>query len=161
MTVISFDDFITAFLSKITDFDFANVPEEEEDYRTNEFDGYLKRAIVQFKKVCVIDFTFDEDDDRSFAFDFESHRMTDAEIYETLDEIIEIVSEGMVIQYLKPYLYHQELLQNQLNTKDFTSYSPANLLSQVKGLYADAKRNYRNMVFDYSYSHNKLTELHS
>ena len=77
-----------------------------------------------------------------------------------LDEIIEIVSEGMVVQWMKPYLHKQELLENILNTRDFTSYSPAELLMRVGNAYKDAKASYTQMIREYSYNHADLSELH-
>ena len=77
-----------------------------------------------------------------------------------LDEIADIVSEGMLVQWMKPYVYRQENLENVLNTKDFTTYSPAELLLRISNAYAKVQKDYTNMIREYSYSHGDLTDLH-
>ena len=79
---------------------------------------------------------------------------------EDADELIEIVSEGMIIQWLKPYVYQQDLLQNILNTRDYTLYSPAELLMRVGNAYRKAQNDYTQMIREYSYNHGDLSELH-
>lgn len=145
---ITYDAITTAFLSKITEFEFLKIPEED---RTNIIDGYMKRAISAFKNVCQYDLTRYDDVQREFIGDFKD---TD------IDEILEIISEGMLVQWLKPYVYKQELLENALNTADFSTYSPAELLLRVGNAYAKAQRDYTQMIRDYSYNHGDLSELH-
>lgn len=145
---ISYDTFIGAFLSKITEYEFIQLPEED---RVSILDGYLKRAVNAFKKNCKYDLSLSDDLTREFTDDFES---------EDVDEIIDIVSEGMLIQWLKPYVYKQELLENTLNTRDFTMYSPAELLMRVSNAYSKAQKDYTQMIREYSYNHGDLTELH-
>ena len=79
---------------------------------------------------------------------------------EDVDELVGIISEGMVVQWLKPYVNKQELLENILNTRDFTTYSPAELLYRVRDTYEKARREYTNMIREYSYNHGDLTNLH-
>ena len=79
---------------------------------------------------------------------------------EDIGEIVDIVSEGMVVQWLKPYVYRQELLENALNTRDFTTYSPAELLKQVRSAYNGVQKDYTQMIREYSYNHGHLTDLH-
>lgn len=146
--VITYDDVADAFLSKITEFEFIKLPEEDL-YRT--LDGYMKRAISSFKKVCKYDLTECDDTVREFTVDFQE---------EDTDEILEILSEGMLVQWLKPYVYKQEILESVLNTKDFTTYSPAELLLRVGNAYAKAQKDYTQLIREYSYNHGGLTELH-
>lgn len=146
---IPYDVFTDAFLSKITEYEFIGIPDNE---RTAIIDGYMKRAITSFNKICVYDLTSSENDEvREFEVD-----IPDAEI----NEIAEIISEGMIVQWLKPYLYRQELLETVLNTRDFTTYSPAEMLMRVGSAYKEAQRDYTQMVREYSFNHNDLTELH-
>ena len=95
---ISYDAITNAFLSKVTEFEFLQIPEED---RTTIIDGYMKRAVTAFKNVCQYDLTAYDDTLREFTDDF-----GEADI----DELLEIISEGMIVQWLKPYVYKQELL---------------------------------------------------
>ena len=77
-----------------------------------------------------------------------------------LDEIADIVSEGMVVQWMKPYTYKQENLENMLNTADFSAYSPAELLKRVVNAYDMCRDHFIQAVREYSYRHGDLTDLH-
>ena len=146
---LSYDTFAAAFLSKITEFEFLSIPEEN---RIQIIDGYLKAAVSKFSKICTYKLNLGTDDTlREFTIDFAA---------EDVDELLDIISEGMLVQWLKPYVYKQELLENALNTRDFTTYSPAELLMRVGNAYEKAQKDYTQMVREYSYNHGDLTELH-
>lgn len=146
---ISYDAFTGAFLSKISEFEFVNL---SDDNRQSIVDGFLNRAITAFKKNCKYDLSSAKNDEgRTIDLDFSD---------EDVDELVDIISEGMVVQWLKPYVYQQELLQNLLNTNDFTTYSPAELLLRVGNAYTKAQKDYTQMIREYSYNHNDLSELH-
>lgn len=101
---IPYDSIEGAFLAKITEFELIQLTEGE---RTEILDGYMKRTVNTFKKICKYDLSLVDETNREFIADFED---------QDTDEIIDIISEGMVVQWLKPYVYKQELLENVLNT---------------------------------------------
>lgn len=146
---ISYDIFTDAFLNKINEFELVEL---QDDFRTEVVDGYMKRAIANFRKNCKYDLISTQDDVlRTFDVDISGDDM---------DELAEIISEGMVVQWLKPYVYRQENLENVLNTRDYTMYSPAELLLRVGNAYKQASRDYTQMIREYSYNHGDLTDLH-
>lgn len=146
---VPYDLFTGAFLSKVTEYDFMSMSDFE---RTETVDGYMKRSIAAFRHICKYDLTTTADDiAREFDADVEP---------EDLDEIVDIVSEGMLVQWMKPYTYRQESLENVLSTKDFSTYSPANLLQQIRSAYRSTQRDFTNMMREYSYNHGDLSELH-
>lgn len=146
---VSYDIFTGAFLSKISEFEFLDLYEDD---RTELIDGYMKRAFSSFRKNCKHNFfTTGDDTLREFSVDVSG---------DDLDEIVDIVSDGMVVQWLKPFVNQQELLQNVLNTRDYTQYSPAELLMRVGNAYAKAQRDYTQAIREYSYNHGDLGDLH-
>ena len=146
---LTFDVFTAAFLSKISEYDFLEFDDAERDATVDE---YLQRAVAQFKHICKYDLTSAMDkENRVFDLDVD-----DADA----DEIVDIISEGMVRQWLKIYLNKQELLEMGLNTRDFTAYSPAELLRRVGDAYDRVKKEYTQMIREYSYTHGDLTRLH-
>lgn len=146
---VPYDSFAGAFLAKITEFELTAL---SSDAQLETVDGYMKRAISAFKKICKYDLTTTAND---------TERTFDVEIgTDALDEIIDIVSEGMVVQWLKTYVYKQELLENVLNTRDFTSYSPAELLLRVGNAYKQAQKDYTQMIREYSFNNGNLADLH-
>lgn len=145
---ISYDVFTNAFLGKVTEYDF--IPLEQYD-RNSIVDGYMKRACAQFNRICGYDLVTRDDNIREFAADIPE---------EDIDEVADIVSEGMLVQWMKPYVYRSESLENVLNTADYNVYSPAELLYRITEAYNMAKRDFSNMMKDYSYSHGDLSDLH-
>ena len=146
---VPYDKFTGAFLSKISEYEFVNLRDFE---RNSIVDSYMKRAIAAFRKICKYDLSTTGDD---------IIREFDVEIDDgDLDEIVDIVSEGMLVQWMKPYTYKQDNLENVLNTKDFTSYSPSELLMQISNAYSAAQKDFTNMMREYSYNHGDLSDLH-
>lgn len=148
---ISYDTFTDAFLAKITEFDLLDIASEQRDEIVA---GYMRRAVAHFKHICHVDLTACENkEERRYDTD---ENFSD----EDVDELVDIVSEGMVVQWLKPYIYKQELLENVLNTRDYSTYSPANLLFRVRETYQKVQSDYTQMMREYSYNHGDLTVLH-
>lgn len=146
---IPYDLFTDAFLSKISEFDFIQLEEKD---RTTIVDGYMKRALSAFRKNCNYDlFTTGDDAARVFSVNIP---------YADIDELTDIVSEGMLVQWLKPFVYKQELLENVLNSNDFSTYSPAELLMRVGNAYSKAQKDYTQKIREYSFNHGDLTDLH-
>ena len=146
---VPYDVFIGAFLQKVTEHDFAKMDAYDRD---KIVDGYMKRAIASFRKICKYDLSTTADDiTREFYVDIPA---------EDLDEIADIISEGMLVQWMKPYTYKQEGLESLLNTKDFTGYSPAELLMRSGEAHKTAMKNFMDMKREYSYNHGDLTDLH-
>ena len=146
---IPYDAFTNAFLNKISEFEMLKL---DDNIRTEIVDGFRKRAVSAFKKNCRVDlFTTADDEERVYQVDVSD---------EDLDELVDIISEGMVVQWLKPFVYQQDLLQNLLNTRDYTLYSPAELLKRVGDAYKVAQKDYTQMIREYSYNHGDLSDLH-
>lgn len=144
---VSYDLFTGAFLNKVTEYDFIKLDQYD---RNSVVDGYMKRACSQFNKICKHDLLTFDDAVREFAADIPE---------DELEEIIDIVSEGMLVQWMKPYFYRADNLENVLNTRDFSAYSPAELLYRITNAYNAAKKDFTNMMREYSYNHGDLSDL--
>ena len=146
---IPYDAFTDAFLNKISEFEMLKL---DDNIRTEIVDGYRKRAVSAFRKNCLVDlFTTGDDEERVYMVDVSD---------DDLDELVDIISEGMVVPWLKPFVYQQDLLQNMLNTRDYTLYSPAELLKRVGSAYKEAQKDFTQMIREYSYNHGDLSDLH-
>lgn len=146
---ISYDLFSAAFLAKVSEYEFSKMDAFE---RNETVDGYMKRAVAAFRPICKYDLTTTGDDlTREFYVEIEQ---------EDLDELVDIVSDGMLVQWMKPYAYRQDLLENALSTKDFTTYSPAELLNRVRRAYDSAQKDFTQRMREYSFNHGDLTVLH-
>ena len=137
--------FIDTFLDKISDYKLLNY----EDYLVDELAvGYMKRVCTKFDKICQADLSQQDDNEYAFLSD------------EIDDEIIDIVTDGMVVEWLRQYVNNYDNLENILNTKDFTMYSSKNLLAEIKSLYQDEQKAFTNSMREYSYNHGDLSNLH-
>lgn len=146
---VSYDIFTDGFLYKVNEYDLIDLAEDEAEAVV---DAYMKKAIAEFRYICEYDLVSTADDDyREFDVD-----IADEDIY----EIVDIVSEGMLVQWLKPYIYRQELIQNVLNTSDFSTYSPAELVYRLREVYEKAQKDFTQAMREYSYNHGRLDNLH-
>lgn len=145
---LSYDIFTEYFLDKVKEYDFIELGEYNS---TKIIDGYMKRACAQFNNICEYDLVNGDDIVREFNIDIRE---------EDIDEIADIVSEGMLVQWMKPVMYKQENYENILNTKDYSAYSPSELLYRVTSAYKMCKRDFVNMMREYSYNHGDLESLY-
>lgn len=146
---VSYDRFTEAFLAKVTEYTFCRLPEEN---RQSIVDGYMRRACSRFSEMCK---EVSDGDNESRAF-----TMSDTLTESHLEEIVDVVSEGMVCQWLSQHMYHQENLMNALNTNDFTQYSPAELTYRITNAYKLTRQNFVDRIREYSFRHGDLTEFH-
>lgn len=146
--IVSYDDFAKLFLRKIKEYDFILL---DRDLSAEMIDSYMKSACIKFSHVCNYDLTNRDDITRTFTFDIPQNK---------IDEIIDIITDGMIEEWLKPYAYNSENLENLINTTDFSTYSPAELLLRISNLYGKAQRDFKNRCIGYSYNYGDLTSLH-
>lgn len=146
---IPYDVFTMSFLAKVSEYELFRLADDE---RTMIVDDYMKKAIAAFRPMCQYDLSTTSDD---------STRSFDVEINDDdIDEIVDIISEGMLVQWMKPYVYRQENLENALSTRDFSVFSPAELLLRISGAYDTVRKNFIQMMREYSFRHGDLTVLH-
>lgn len=145
--VVSYDSIINDFLQKITEYKFLNLPQST---REEIVKGYMTHAIKEFSVICrePIDDFNDEDETIAMQNDIDEN------------EFIDVVTDGMVFYWFKQFMFAEENLKNQLNTVDFSTYSPAELLKQVRIAYDQCKREFTARLRRYSYDHGELTDLH-
>ena len=130
-----------SFLSKVTDNDLADMTEEAANIVMSDL---LQQAIVKFSESCKKNLV----DTDSTGF------LDDLDIYE-----VDILSELMVEAWYKPHLNFAELLRNKLSTKDFTTFSPANLQKENRESYELAHQRARSMINEYSFRMNNIGEM--
>jgi len=148
---VSYEQIVGAFLNKINEYELLELADDERD---DSVFSFLTKSLYKFKRVCNYKLEATRTDDGGFKI--VSSNMPEEEI----DEVLDILTNGMVVQWLKPFLNRQENLENALSTRDFTVFSPANLLLRVRETYSNAKKDFENELREYSFSHNDLNKLH-
>lgn len=130
-----------SFLDKVNDYDLADMTAE---LAQTSMRGWLNQAVVRFLESCKKDLTQTE----------EGGFTEDLDLME-----IDILTEGMVEAWLKPLRNNLDLLRNALSTKDFTTFSPANLLDKVNDTYSMAHANFLSRIKEYSFIRNDVGDL--
>lgn len=130
-----------SFLSKVTDTDLSDMTEEDANSVMSDL---LKQATVKFSESCKKDLS----DVTTTGF------VSDLDDYE-----VDILSEIMVEAWYKPHINYTDLLRNKLSTKDFTTFSPANLQKENRESYELAHKRARSMINEYSFRMNNIGDL--
>jgi len=118
----------------------------EEDAE-DEIVGYMKSACSKFRH-CKEDIFTRDDTLKQFTADLS-------------EVVIDIITELMLTEWLKPQLHNSDLLESRLNTKDFTEYSPAKLILEMRNLYEASEIHSRRMRTEYSFDYGNIAETTS
>ena len=141
----SYSEIFNAFMYKIEGYKLIQLLTED---RERIIKIYLTAACRKAYKKCkkYADLTDRDDVMQEFHTDLE-------------DDMIDILAECMITEWLRPKLYSDELIESRLNTKDFTEFSPAKLIEQVRATYDLSERASKAAISNYTYSHEDIAEL--
>lgn len=138
-----YSDVINSFIMKVEGYKLmALLPED----RVDIIMFYMNSAIAKFYKKCKHDLLNVDTEEKMFN--------------ETLSiDDIDVLSEIMIVEWLSPQIYSDELLESRLNTKDFTEYSPAKLIEQINAVYKESKKRVKYMIIQYTYDNGNVRDL--
>jgi hypothetical protein len=131
----SYDEVRDFFLNKITSFEIAQLFDDEANEVT---DKYLKIAISRFYN-CIQDLNNRDDINRTFNITLSLQEQN-------------ILASLMGLEWLSPKLLHEEKLSNSLGSRDYTSYSPANLLDKLTNLKNSLDNDIRDLLTLYHWT---------
>ena len=135
----TYKEIINRFLPTVAEYMLADL---DEDTCTEIITPYIISATTQFGDACIEDIVTMSDDGTGFATTLS-------------DEVIEIIVDLMRVEWFKHKIYNSEALRNGMSTKDYTVFSPANLLEQLLATYNDAREEARMRLYQYTYTHPK------
>lgn len=150
------------FLDKITDPDLLLLAEDDQEATKR---AYLEYAV---KKCSMhVNPQFDLSKRTTVRTVYEPEYDGDEPIVEEIgafeddldDSVIVMLTEYMVEAWLKPYLNNADLLRLHMNTKDFNTTSPANLIDKIGVRYDEARHRARSLRNEYTYVINSVTNL--
>lgn len=134
-----------AFIFKVKAYDLLMLLEEDREDVLYIYMTSVCRKV--FKTVMpYVDLSDRNEDTKEFNNDID-------------DDVIDIIAECMITEWLKPQMYSDELLESRLNTKDFTEYSPAKLIEQMRYVYEMSKKESNVIINNYTFSHGDIAEL--
>ena len=144
MANTSYETIFAEFKDKIADPDLLTF---SKDLQTEMLVAYMKKAIGKCRRIVkTVDLS--DYDDKAMCFN-----------NEIPCEVIDIITEWMTVFWLQPIVNNIENLRNNLSTKDFSVFSPANLLEKIGNRYDIAKRYAKSITNEYSYIIADMMEL--
>lgn len=146
MANTTYEEVYEVFLDKITDYELAAY---SESLQKAILLSLLKAACRRFNRICVYDLIDSEETsegEKSFTV-------------ELGEEEIDIITELMCAEWLKPFVNDTDNLHNRINTSEFSSVSPANMLTAIRDTYSLSRQNARSLMNQYSYIHGDMAEL--
>ncbi len=150
------------FLDKITDPDLLLLAEDDQEATKR---AYLEYAVKKcsmhvyprfdLSKRTTVEIVHEPE------YDGDEPIVEEVEAFEDNldDSIVVMLTEYMVEAWLKPYLNNADLLRLHMNTKDFNTTSPANLIDKIGVRYDEARHRARSLRNEYTYVINSVTNL--
>lgn len=139
----SFDEIYKRFLAKIADYEMF-------EYDNSTLESYLEDllilAIDDFSELCKQDLNETDYENKSFGTVLTNREK-------------EILSLGMIVHWVRPKVYNSDMLRNVLNTKDYSVYSPANLLEKMTDLLGKTETELDQKMKMYSYRNEDMASL--
>ena len=154
------------FLDKITDPDLLLLAEDDQEATKRAYLEYAVRKVARHvapkfdltkrTTVSTEDYTI-----QTYGGSEEEPVIVEDEAFEDDldDDVIVMLTEYMVEAWLKPYLNNADLLRLHMNTKDFNTTSPANLVEKIGARYDEARRRARSLRNEYTFVINSVTNL--
>ena len=106
----------------------------------------LQAAIDDFVDICTQDLTDYDEELEEFNITLTRKEQS-------------ILALSMIVHWLEPYVYNSDALKNAMSTKDFSMFSPANLLEQMKGLLEQSQKKLKAEMNLYSFKANSVSAL--
>ena len=127
---MEFEDVIDMMLTLLDDYQIAEITDEELQMEVG-----IKVNMVIAKAQLP---------DLSYDMDFGTFSRSVSVLEAT------ILSYGLLMMWLSPFINNREVLQTQLTSKEVTTFSNANRIQQGIQLYKLAKTEFYQLVIDYN-----------
>lgn len=138
-----FEEIYGRAVFKITDDTFLTT---NSDLKEAVLQQYLLASIADFQHSCRVDLNDYDLDNEQFNVELDN-------------EIVEILALGIAYHWLDAQAMNRQLLRNVIHNKDYTSYSPANLLKEILSLRDSVEQNYRGKINTYSFRYGNIDTL--
>ena len=138
----TFMDIYKRAIFRFQDYDFMRLDIQD---REDILDRYLLSAIGELSVVIPETAKYDWET-KTFESDFDN-------------EVIELLALGLDYYWFSAKMQNSEILRNSLSTKDFTYFSPANLMRELRNVRNDLKNEYKSAIAIYSYNHGDFSTL--
>lgn len=138
-----FEEIYEKAVFKMSEYDFLN---KDKDKREAVLEKFLISAQVDFQSTCSTNL---------LEYDLQQKQYT-ADLSEEEKEILAL---GIVYYWLSSKTIRSDLLKNVICNKDYTVFSPANLLKEIHSLRSEIKKEYKSRIREYGYRNSNLDKL--
>lgn len=144
---LSYDDVFSSFLGYVTDYNIASMNMSDAYEMMTE---WLHKACSKpYLRRLFSELSF-EDDIQVLTFEMEYEKDENMD----KDFTLEILSKGMVIEWVQPQVKSKLLTSQFFGGKEQRWFAQANQLDQLRGLLEDTILEQRKMVRDRGYIYN-------
>lgn len=139
----SYNDIYQRAIFRFRDYDFMKLHDADIGSILNM---YMRSAIADFAPVCEEDLWTRNDEAEEFHADLS-------------EWVQEILASGIAYYWLSSKIMDQEVLRNSMSTKDYTFFSPANLLRESQEFRNQVRKEFRDNITKYTYRHDDIASL--
>lgn len=136
-----YSDIYDRAIFRVSDVRMARLNDEDKKFVLRK---YMDSAISDFSNKCLQDLNDRDEENECFNVDLTNEEQ-------------EILALGISYYWLSSQILNGELLKNKLSTKDYTYFSPANLVRETNTLRNDVRTEYKHRIVNYTYDHGNLT----
>ena len=130
-----FSSIYSRALFKLKDYDFLQL---ESGLRNQILHNYLISAQSEFQHCAKQDLSQRNDEEEFYEEDLD-------------EDVIEILCLGVAYYWMSANTLDSDKMRNHLNTKDYSVYSPANLLDKLSTLRKDLRKEFEQAIKKYTY----------
>lgn len=105
---------------------------------------YMLSSLADFEHKCKEDLSSRDDIMYEFKADLSN-------------EVIEILASGISYYWYVAQTMDEKHFKNKLSTKDYTYFSPANLLREMNEKLKTARDEYKHRIINYTYDHGNVS----
>ena len=149
MTSIKYTDIFSLFLGEVTDYKMYGLDVSDAYALMSE---YLQKAIRDPYVKNIFSLVNADNEVQTLSFELRVSSTDDE------DFVKSVVSEAMVIHWLKPRLYSITNTEQFFGGKEQKFYAQANHISQLKSMLEDHKTHVRKIIRDRGYLLNDYLE---
>ena len=148
----SYNDIYSRFLNKISDYEFAGLPEPNATEKMREW----LQSVLSHAYIYRIFETFSADDEIA---EFEYTLKTSVDEYSDKHFVEELLGNAMVYEWMSEKVNSTTLLNQMItNSKESRFFSQQQHLAQLRAVQADAETKVRSMLRDKGYNYNSYLE---
>lgn len=145
---LSYEDIFSSFLGYVTDYDFVSMSNQDVNDEMTEL--LRKAASKPYIRRLFSTSNFDNDVQMiTLDMEFKTDDESDS------DFIIDVLALGMIVEWLRPQVNNKLITMQMFGGKEQKFYSQSQHISELRGLFDDAKNNQRKIIRDRGYIYNQ------